>query len=146
MRHPSLALVGLVAASLLAPVPSLAADPSTAGRTLPPICKADGMNMQAAPAADAGMGAMAPMDKAHQDLMQGMAGMDANMNEGMMAADLDVAFVCGMIPHHQGAIDMAKAELAHGKDAFARKLAQGIITAQEKEIAEMLDWLKQRSK
>jgi uncharacterized protein (DUF305 family) len=46
-----------------------------------------------------------------------------------------------MIPHHQAAIDMAKVLLDHGKDPELRKLAQNIITAQEKEITEMEDWL-----
>ena len=86
------------------------------------------------------------MDKEHQDLMKGMDQMNANMSKGMMAKDIDVAFVCGMIPHHQGAIDMAKAELAYGNDAWAKSTAQKVIDAQTKEMAEMLEWLKKQSK
>jgi len=66
------------------------------------------------------------------------------MHEGMMlsySGDADVDFVKGMIPHHQGAIDIAKIELRYGKNPKIRTLAEGIIKAQEAEIAEMQAWL-----
>jgi len=62
----------------------------------------------------------AAMDKMHTDMMA-----------SQYTGSADVDFVRGMIPHHQGAIDMAKVELANGKDPEIRKLAEGVIAAQE---------------
>lgn len=74
------------------------------------------------------------MDKMHKDMMVEPTG------------DADIDFVKGMIPHHQGAIDMAKILKEKGKDPELQKLADGIIAAQEKEIAFMKDWLAKHEK
>lgn len=58
----------------------------------------------------------------------------------------DVDFVRGMIPHHQGAVDMAKTVIAFGKDAEIRKLAEAIVKAQEEEIAQLKAWLDKNAK
>jgi uncharacterized protein (DUF305 family) len=54
----------------------------------------------------------------------------------------DADFVLMMIPHHQGAVDMAKVELQYGTDPELRKLAADIVAAQDKEIAQMKTWLE----
>lgn len=57
-----------------------------------------------------------------------------------LSGDADKDFVAGMIPHHQGAVEMAHIELKFGKDPEARKLAQNIIAEQKKEITVMRKW------
>lgn len=57
--------------------------------------------------------------------------------------DPDVEFMRSMIPHHQGAIDMAEVELKYGKDAQARAFAKKVIETQQAEIEQLNQWLKQ---
>lgn len=87
-----------------------------------------GMSVNGAPAAD-------------QSMMESMNKMSQAMSSAPLTGDPDHDFVVMMIPHHQGAIDMARYELQHGKDPEMRKLAQAIVAAQDKEMAEMKRWL-----
>jgi hypothetical protein len=80
---------------------------------------------------------------------QAYAAANSKMHQDMaitFTGDADVDFVKGMIPHHQGAIETAKVVLQYGKDSETKKLAEGIIKAQEGEIAVMTEWLKTRAK
>ena len=64
----------------------------------------------------------------------------ARMDADMMASptgDVDKDFVAMMVPHHQGAIDMAIAELRYGHDEHLKRIAQEIIVDQQQEIAAM---------
>ena len=72
-----------------------------------------------------------------------MSGMHKGMHSAPYTGEPDRDFVTMMIPHHQGAIDMAKALLLYGKDPQIRRLAQEIITDQQSEIQLMQLWLKQ---
>ena len=119
---------------------STAQDMAMTSVELPDICKT-GMQH--------GMGTMMMdmmngMDQAHQDMAMGMDETNAQMMQGMMAEDIDVAFVCAMIPHHQAAINMAKAEVRHGDSDWAKEMAQKVIDTQQQEIDEMLNWLKEQ--
>jgi uncharacterized protein (DUF305 family) len=77
---------------------------------------------------------MAANDKMHADMAIKFSG------------DADVDFIKGMLPHHIGAVDMAKIVLEHGKDPKVRKLAAEIIKAQNVEIAFMKAWLAKKAK
>lgn len=71
------------------------------------------------------------------------------MHDDMMVAtdekDPDVSFAKGMIPHHQGAIDMVDIHLKYAQDPEIRKLAEQIKAAQQPEIDMMNQWLKQHN-
>jgi hypothetical protein len=73
-----------------------------------------------------------------------MTKMHPPMMAGLMNPDPDVAFVLGMIPHHQGAVDMAKVELRYGSDPVNHHLATEIIQSQMIEIQQMQRWLRDR--
>lgn len=70
------------------------------------------------------------------DMMHGGHGMDL----GPADASYDLRFIDGMVPHHEGALAMAEAALAHSKRPEIRQLAENILAAQQTEIAQMQAW------
>jgi uncharacterized protein (DUF305 family) len=80
-------------------------------------------------AGDAEAAFLAENDEAMTTMMSGM--------EVKPSGDVDRDFVAMMVPHHQGAIDMAQAELRYGRNETLRRIAQEIIVEQQQEIAAM---------
>ncbi|PQV50045.1 DUF305 domain-containing protein [Paraburkholderia sp. BL21I4N1] len=91
-----------------------------------------------------GMKMPASTDTGSSDSTQAFKAADDKMMQGMSApaytGDADKDFVAHMIPHHQGAVDMAQVELKYGKDPELKRLARNIIKAQHDEIAFMQRW------
>ena len=85
-----------------------------------------------------GMAASAPMamPSGGMDMKAMMKDMSGKMTSMPMSGDPDVDFAMMMRIHHQGAIDMANAELSNGKDPQMKKMAKAIVSAQKKEIAQ----------
>ena len=92
------------------------------------------------------MPGMAGMSDHQKESMEGMKTMHMNMMQGMMKEDADVAFACGMIAHHMGAISMAEVELKHGDNEEAEAKAQKTIDDQTKDIEELAAWVEQEVK
>ncbi len=79
---------------------------------------------------------------------QAYAAANAKMHKDMtitFSGNADADFVRSMIPHHQGAVDVAEIVLKFGKDAEVKKLATDIIAAQKTEIAQMQAWLQKNA-
>jgi uncharacterized protein (DUF305 family) len=80
----------------------------------------------------------------HQQMDSVMTVMDTGMQQmgGVPPTDIDASFAAMMVPHHQGAVDMARLQLLYGKDPELRRLAQSIIAEQQVEIQQMNAWLR----
>lgn len=81
-----------------------------------------------------------PDDDATRALRRSIMAMHREMPR-RLSGDPDRDFAAVMIPHHQGAVDMARLELQYGKDEDLKKLAEAVIKAQTDEIALLKAWL-----
>ncbi len=112
---------------------TLAAAPALAQVSAPAM---PGMSHGTMPGMAQGM----PMSANHMEMMQKMEAMNKVMMGAPMTGNPDQDFIAMMMPHHQGAIDMARIYLREGKDPEIRRMAEKIITDQEKEIGEFKAW------
>lgn len=91
-----------------------------------------------------GMGTMRqnmPQDPASRAYMESMRKMNQGMMGKPLSGDADRDFATMMMSHHQGAIDMARVELEHGKDPELQAMAQKVIGDQSREVNELQGWL-----
>ncbi|MDB5785791.1 DUF305 domain-containing protein [Caballeronia mineralivorans] len=122
-----LAVAGAVAVSIVVSMPAFAQTPASSASM-------QGMDMSASSGSQSDSASTKEFQAADHSMMSGMSGVQ-------YTGDADHDFVAHMIPHHQGAVAMAKVELKYGKDAKLRALAKEIIASQDKEIAFMKQWL-----
>jgi uncharacterized protein (DUF305 family) len=140
MQHPSGGQMAMSAESL----PEECRTAVQAGGQMQNMQNMQGMDMSGMMQSMQGM--MANMNEAQKGYMQAMMKMHGPMMAAHMIKDSDVAFICGMIAHHQGAIDMADVVLKTGDNAEAKRMAEKTKKEQGQEIAEMKEWLFKNAK
>ena len=141
----------LTAAFILTTAAAMAEDaksPPQGTESLPKACQVaspgQGVTGKAMEMGDMAAHSMSNMGEPQMASMKAMQEMNRTMRATHGIKDPDLAFVCGMIAHHRGAVAMSKIELQSGKDDQAKTWAKKIIEDQEKEIAEFEAWANKR--
>jgi uncharacterized protein (DUF305 family) len=111
---------------------STTAQPSSSGMNQQDMMGMDAAQIGQWSAASRGM---------HEAMMKSAPAMLA----GLYARDADVAFACSMIPHHQAAVDMANAVLASSDNTQSKRIAEGIIRDQQREINQLTAWVENQA-
>ena len=124
-------MLSLFRKSMLAPLTVLSLATAAHAQTAMPMASSASMPTSGMQPGAGGSGDM------KQSMMSGMDG----MQKMKMSGDTDKDFAMMMKIHHQGAVDMAEMELAHGKSPVMKAMAKKILAAQKKEIAEFDRWL-----
>ena len=126
----------IVVLTITAIAAALVAVPNAQGQIFPP-----GLGQGTIPRHDMPSPSDTPATKAFKEAHIKMVN-----RHTMFIGNTDVDFVRMMIPQYQDAIDLAKIELAHGRDSGLRALAEKMILEMEKYLAEMEAWLKSKTK
>ena len=132
--HPFLALATAAALALsLSTTAHAQSQPASAPASKMPSTSGSGMGMNMGMAKGDGKGS----DHMHKAMMSGMESMRMMKPTG----NIDMDFAMMMKMHHQQALEMARAEIAHGKSAELKAMSRKIITSQQKEIVQLDKWM-----
>jgi len=147
MNRTTLAIAFALAATAAAA--QEAKSPPAGTESLPKACQdaspGQGATGKAMEMGDMAAHSISDMGDAQMAAMKAMQDMNRTMRATHGIKDPDLAFICGMIAHHRGAVAMGKIELQSGKDEQAKTWAKKIVEDQEKEVAEFVAWAEKRS-
>lgn len=153
MRYSILSVVAVAASFTITAIAQAQEEQTQSAIQLPEACRTaaqatggdQAMQSGTSQAMDSMQGTMGEMTETQQGLHDAMMQMNPPMMQGMMNKDADVAWVCAMIPHHQGAVAMARAGLQGADNAESKRLAEKTIEENEKGARELIDWVNEHA-